>query len=65
VAKTGESDTAAPARVEEPGPVTESDTAAPARVEEPGPVTESDTAAPAQGDRKGEPPIITGEVTRR
>jgi len=28
-------------------------------------VTESDTAAPAQGDRTGQPPIKTGEATRR
>jgi TolA-binding protein len=56
---------AAPAQAEEPGSVTESDTAAPAQAEEPGSVTESDTAAPAQGDRTGQPPIRTGEATRR
>jgi hypothetical protein len=42
-----------------------SDTAAPALAKEPGSVTESDTAAPAQGDRTGQPPIKTGEATRR
>jgi len=60
-----ESDTAAPAQAEEPGSVTESDTAAPAQAEEPGSVTESDTAEIAQGDRTGQPPIRTGEATRR
>jgi len=65
VAKTGESGTAAPAQAEEPGSVTEPDTAAPAQAEEPGAATEPDTAAPAQGDRTGQPPIRTGEATRR
>jgi TolA-binding protein len=65
VAKTEESDTAAPAQGEESGSVTEPDTKAPAQAEEPGSVTESDTAAPAQGDRTGQPPIRTGEATRR
>ena len=43
----------------------ESNTAAPAQAEEPGSVTESKTAEPAQGDRTGQPPIRTGEATRR
>jgi len=43
----------------------ESDTAAPAQAEEPGSVTESETAEPARGDRTGQPPIKTGEATRR
>lgn len=43
----------------------ESGTAAPAQAEEPGSVTEPDTAAPAQGERTGQPPIRTGEATRR
>ena len=43
----------------------ESDTAAPAQAEEPGSVTEPATAEPAQGDRTGQPPIRTGEATRR
>jgi hypothetical protein len=61
-----EPDTAAPAQAEEPGSVTEPDTAAPAQAdEEPGSVTEPDIAAPAQGDRTGQPPIRTGEATRR
>jgi hypothetical protein len=60
-----ESATAAPAQAEEPGSVTESATAAPAQAEEPGSVTESDTAAPAQGGRTEQPPIRTGEATRR
>ena len=42
-----------------------SDTAAPAQAEQPGAVTEPDTAEPAQGDRTGQPPIGTGEATRR
>ena len=41
------------------------DTAAPAQAEEPGSVTESETAEPAQGDRTDQPPIRTGEATRR
>jgi hypothetical protein len=65
VTKTGEPGTAAPAQAEEPGSVTEPDTAAPAQAEEPGAATEPDTAAPAQGDRTGQPPIRTGEATRR
>jgi cellulose synthase operon protein C len=65
VAKTEESDTVTPAQAEEPGSVTESDTAAPAQAEEPGSVTESEIAEPAQGDRTGQPPIRTGEATRR
>jgi tetratricopeptide (TPR) repeat protein len=43
----------------------ESDTAASAQAEEPGSVTESETAEPAQGDRAGQPPIGTGQATRR
>jgi hypothetical protein len=43
----------------------ESDTAAPAQAEEPGSVTKSETAEPAQGDRTVQPPIRTGEATRR
>ena len=42
-----------------------SDTAAPVQAEEPGSVTESETAEPARGDRTGQPPIKTGEATRR
>jgi hypothetical protein len=60
-----EPDIAAPAQAEEPGSVTEPDIAAPAQAEEPGDATESETAAPAQGDRTGQPPIRTGEATRR
>jgi hypothetical protein len=60
-----EPDTAEPAQAEEPGSVTEPDTAAPAQAEEPGAATESETAEPAQGDRTGQPPIRTGEATRR
>lgn len=43
----------------------ESETAAAAQAEEPGSVTEPETAEPAQGDRTGQPPIRTGEATRR
>jgi hypothetical protein len=43
----------------------ESATAAPALAKEPGSVTESETAAPAQGDRTDQPPVKTGEATRR
>jgi len=43
----------------------ESDAAAPVQAEEPGSVTEPETAEPAQGDRTGQPPIKTGEATRR
>jgi hypothetical protein len=43
----------------------EPDTAAPVLAKEPGSVTESGTAVPAQGDRTGQPPIKTGEATRR
>jgi TolA-binding protein len=42
-----------------------SDTAAPAQAEEPGAVEESDTAEPVRGDRTAQPPIKTGEATRR
>jgi hypothetical protein len=65
VTKTEESDTAEPVQAEEPGSVTEPDTAAPAQAEEPDAATEPETAAPAQGDRTGQPPIRTGEATRR
>jgi hypothetical protein len=65
VAKTGVSATAAPAQAEEPGSVAKSAAAAPAQAEEPGSVTESDTVATAQGDRTEQPPIRTGEATRR
>ncbi len=65
VAETEESDTAAPAQVEEPGSVTEPDTAAPAQAEEPGAATEPETAGPAQGDHTGQPLIGTGQATRR
>jgi hypothetical protein len=47
------------AKTGEPG------TAAPVLAKEPGSVTESGTAVPAQGDRTGQPPIKTGEATRR
>ncbi len=45
--------------------IEESDIAVPAQAEEPVSVTEPDTAAPAQGDRTGQPPIGTGQATRR
>ncbi len=43
----------------------ESETAEPALAKGPGVATESETAEPAQGDRAGQPPIRTGEATRR
>jgi tetratricopeptide (TPR) repeat protein len=65
VAKTEVSAPAAPAQAEEPGSVTKSAPAAPAQAEEPGSVTKSAPEAPAQGDRTEQPPIRTGEATRR
>ena len=43
----------------------ESDTAASAQAKGPGVATESETAELAQGDRAGQPPIGTGQATRR
>jgi len=60
-----ESGTAAPAQDGEPVAATESDTTAPAQAEEPESVTEPDTALPAIGDSTGQPPIRTGDATRR
>jgi tetratricopeptide (TPR) repeat protein len=60
-----ESDTTATPQAEQPRPVMGPDTAAPAKAEEPGSVTEPETAEPAQGDRTGQPPIRTGDATRR
>ncbi|OHB66575.1 MAG: hypothetical protein A2Y77_00965 [Planctomycetes bacterium RBG_13_62_9] len=42
-----------------------SDTAASAQAKGPGVATVSETAEPAQGDRAGQPPIGTGQATRR